>query len=353
MVGIETTSAHLLDGVRALEPGELLRIVGASGSGRTALLRRVAWSLGVLGSSLAWIEDVTSASSLDAELGAHASLRSVFVLVDDADALSDSSLAALANARAQGARLVTVGGASWSGPVLDFAVPALDEQAAIDLLRGAVPSLTQSLLKRVFEVSAGRPGELRRLVRIIASDAVASADDLERVLGSVDTRTAPPPDPLTRARFFLERGRYNDVKTALAMLTDDDRVETAIARARLRFGLGDAPGAAQLLRDLSQRGDATARERCSIALYLARTEIGLNGCQRALSLLEPLLSEPPPLCTEALSYRGLALSMLGKQDEAREALELALSQATESGAARLEAIALTSLGFVAQRCESQ
>ena len=50
-------------------------------------------------------------------------------------------------------------------------MPPLDEQAAIELLRGAVPSLTQSLLKRVFEVSGGRPGELRRLVRIIASDA--------------------------------------------------------------------------------------------------------------------------------------------------------------------------------------
>src|SRR6185369_17504729 len=84
VVGIETTSAHLLDRVRALEPGGHLRIVGAPGSGRTALLRRVAWSLGLLGSSLAWIEDVSSASSLNAELGAHSSLHGVLVLVDDA-----------------------------------------------------------------------------------------------------------------------------------------------------------------------------------------------------------------------------------------------------------------------------
>ena len=351
VVGVESTSAQLLDRVRALEPGAHLRIVGPSGSGRTALLRRVAWSLGVLGSSLAWVEDVSSLSSLNAELGAHASLRGVLVLVDDADALSDASLAALTDARAQGARLVTVGGASWSGPVVDFAVPPLDEQAAIELLRGAVPSLTQSLLKRVFEVSGGRPGELRRLVRIIASDALASEEDLERVLGSLDGCSVPPTDPLSRARYFLERGRYNDVRTSLDALIEDERIETVIVRARLRLGMGDASGAAKLLQDLSERGDATREEQRSIALYLARTEISLNGYQRALSLLGPLLAEPPPLCTEALAYRGLALSMLGKQQEAHEALELSLAQATESGAARLEAIALASLGLVAQRCD--
>ena len=351
VVGIETTSAQLLDRVRALEPGQHLRIVGASGSGRTALLRRVAWSLGVLGSSLAWIEDVSSASSLNAELAAHSSLHGVLVLVDDADALDAASLAALLAAREQGARLVTVGGDSWPSPVSDFTVPPLDEQPAIELLRSAVPSLTQSLLKRVFEVSEGRPGELRRLVRIIASDAVASADDLERVLGSTDARSVPPTDALSRARFFLERGRYNDVKAALESLGDDDRVEAGIARARLRLGLGDISGAANLLQALSERGDATDRERSYIALYLARTQIGLNDYQRALSLLEPLLDGPPQLSSEALSYRGLALSMLGKHDEAREALELSLSRATECGADRLEAIALTSLGFVAQRCD--
>ncbi|HET7540045.1 MAG TPA: protein kinase, partial [Polyangiaceae bacterium] len=351
VVGVETTSAELLDRVRALEPGAHLRIVGAPGSGRTTLLRRVAWSLGVLGSSLAWLEDVSSASSLNAELAAHASLHGVLVLVDDADQLADASLAALVDARAQGARLVTVGGARLPGPALDFEVPPLDEQAAIDLLRRAVPSLTQSLLKRVFEVSLGRPGELRRLVRVIASDAVASEEDLERVLGSVGARSVPPSDPLTRTRFFLERGRYNDVKAALELLSDDQRVETLIARARLQMGLGDASGAATLLQRASERADATEAERRASALYLARTQISLNDHQRALSLLEPLLGEPSPLSIEALSYKALALSMLGKHEAALELLQAALSQATESGVARVEAIVLTSQGYVAQRCE--
>ena len=351
VVGIDTTSALLLERVNALLPGQRLRIVGAPGSGRTALLRRVAWSLGVLGSALAWVEDVSSTSSLTAELAAHASLRGVLVLVDDADALGSDSLAALAEARAQGARLVTVGGGAMSAELLDFTVPPLDEHAAIDLLRRAVPSLTQSLLKRVFEVSGGRPGELRRLVRIIASDAVASADDFERVLGTVDVRSVLPPDPLERARYFLDRGRFNDAKTALDALADDTRAQTVMARARLLLGLGDAPGSRKLLLEIAESASPTEAERRSINLYLARAEIGVDGHQRALELLEPLLREPPPLCIEAHSYRGLALMMLGKQDEARAALDLALSQAIANGAPRLEALALASLGLVLQRSD--
>ena len=351
VVGIDVTSAQLLERVNALEPGQRLRIVGAPGSGRTALLRRVAWSLGVHGSPLAWIEDVASSSSLSAELAAHASLRGVLVLVDDADALSAESTLALAGARAQGARLVTVGGGAMSAAVLDFAVPPLDEHAAIDLLRRAVPSLTQTLLKRVFEVSGGRPGELRRLVRIIASDAVASAEDLERVLGSVDLRSVLPPDPLERARYFLERGRFNDAKTALDVLTSDSRVPVQIARARLMLGLGDAPGSRKILLELAEGSVATVEEQRLVSLYLARAEIGVDGHQRALALLEPLLMAPAPLSIEAHAYRGLALMMLGKQDEARLALEHALAEALVFGSPRLEAFALASLGLVLQRSD--
>ncbi|MEO8904352.1 MAG: sigma 54-interacting transcriptional regulator [Polyangiaceae bacterium] len=348
VTGIDATSAQLLERVNALLPGQRLRIVGAPGSGRTALLRRVAWSLGVLGSSLAWVEDVTSASSLRAELAAHPSLHGVFVLVDDADALTNESVAKLAEALAQGARLVTVGGGALGTEALDFVVPPLDEHAAIDLLRRAVPSLTASLLKRVFRVSGGRPGELRRLVRIIASQAVASEDDLERVLGSVDVRSVLPPDPLERALYFLDRGRFNDAKSALDVLSADERIPVVIARARLRLGLGDASGARALLSE-QRAADSSPDEGRAISLYLGRSEVGVGEYQRALHILEPLLREPPPTSTEALSYRGLALSMLGKHDEARAALELALSESLANHAPRLEALALASLGLVLQR----
>ncbi len=235
--------------------------------------------------------------------------------------------------------------------VLEFVVPPLDEHAAIDLLRRAVPSLTPSLLKRVFEVSAGRPGELRRLVRIIASDAVASADDLERVLGSVDVSSVLPPDPLERARYFLDHGRFNDAKTALDALTSDERIPVVIVRARLQLGLGDALAAHALLSAVPDSPNRDPAEQRAINLYLARSDIGVGEYQRALQILEPLLSEGGSVSTEALAYRGLALSMLGKHDEARTALELALAQALSHAAPRLEALALASLGLVLQRSD--
>ncbi|MES1174715.1 MAG: sigma 54-interacting transcriptional regulator [Myxococcales bacterium] len=350
VVGIDATSAQLLEGVRGLEAGQWLRVVGAPGSGRTALLRRVAWSLGVAGSALAWLEDVASSSSLKAELGAHSSLRGILVLVDDADGLGAESLALLEAARAQGARLVTVGG-SLAAPVVDFVVPPLDEQAAIELVRRAVPSLMPAFLQRVFEAAGGRPGELRRLVRIIAGDAVASADDLERVLGAVQVPTAMPEDPLQRAQYFLDRGRFIDAKAALDALVADARVPVLIARARLLLGMSDVSGSMRLLQEAAERSDKTDEDRLRITLYMARAEIGLDGHQRALALLEPLLAEPPPICTEALSFRGIALSMLGKSEEARAVLELAEAQAVEIGSPRLEALALASLGLVYQRAD--
>jgi serine/threonine-protein kinase PknK len=350
VVGIDATSAQLLERVRALEPGALLQLEGPPGSGRTALIRRVAWSLGVLGSPLAWIEDVTQGASLNAELAAYASLHGVWVLVDDADALNADNRAALSLARGAGARVVTVGGGS-EVDAQSFAVPPLDEHAAIDLLRRAVPSLTQNLLKRLFEVSGGRPGELRRLVRIIASDAVASSDDFERVVGSVNVQSVLPGDALERALYFLDRGRFNDAKTALDLLVGDPRIAVAVARARLLLGLGDAQGARHLLSDIAPRAEQNEAERAPVALYLARAEVGVGEYQRALALLEPLLGEASLLSSEALAYRGLALSMLGKHDEARAALDRSLAQATTQAAPRLEALALASLGLVLQRSD--
>ncbi|HEY4102235.1 MAG TPA: sigma 54-interacting transcriptional regulator [Polyangiaceae bacterium] len=351
VVGIEATSAQLLERVRALEPGGHLQIIGPPGSGRTALLRRVAWSLGVLGSPLAWIEDVAQGSSLQAELAAHSSLQGVWILVDDADALTDENLALLVKARAEGARLVMVGGAASGSDVQSFAVPALDEHAAIDLLRRAVPSLTQSLLKRIFEVSGGRPGELRRLVRIMATDAVASSDDFERVVGSVDVQSVLPSDALDRARYFLDRGRFNDAKTALALLAEDRRVAVAIARARLLLGLGDAQGAKNLLSEVAPHAEQNGAERDTVTLYLARAEVGVGEYQSALEMLEALARDTSALASEALAYQGLALSMLGKHEAARTALDRSLAQSIALATPRLEALALASLGLALQRSD--
>jgi hypothetical protein len=203
-------------------------------------LRRLAWSLGAGGEKLAWIDDPATPASLAAELDAHASLNGVVVLVDDADAIDAGGAERLEQARGAGARLVLVGGARFAEGAVEITVPPLDERAAVELVRRIVPSLTDKLLKRVVELGGGRPGELRRLVRLIATDAVASAEDIEQKLGASADRETVPSTPLDRAVYYLDRGRFNDAKAALDLLEGDDRVPVGVARARLELGFGEA-----------------------------------------------------------------------------------------------------------------
>jgi len=97
VVGIERTSAQLLAAVDALSASAALAIEGPTGSGRTTLLRRVAWSLGIEGDQLLWIDESLKddPAAIQAELRAHADGTGLTVLVDDADALDRRSVGAL------------------------------------------------------------------------------------------------------------------------------------------------------------------------------------------------------------------------------------------------------------------
>jgi serine/threonine-protein kinase PknK len=350
IVGIDATSAQLLEAVVALENGKALRIVGPPLSGRSALLRRLAWSLGAQGQALAYIDDAQTPLAVTAELEAHESLASVIVLVDAADALEPESVDALERARVAGARLVLVGGERWASNSRDIEVPPLDERAAIDLVRRAVPSLTDKLQKRVVAASGGYPGELRRLVRLIASDAVASPEDIERKLGATVERVSESRDPLERALRLLDRGRYTEAKATLAVLASDGRVAVSVARARLDIGLGEPARALAGLRVSSEMLEsATEAERQQHTLYLGRSLVGTGGYAEALALLEPLALAPPPIAAEALAYGGLALSQLGRHEEARARLVESEKVTGEVGSPRLEALVLLSLGLVLQR----
>jgi hypothetical protein len=173
----------------------------------------------------------------------------------------------------KGARLVTVGGARFEGARV-VSIPALSEPVCLELVRRAVPSLTAGLQKRLVQLADGRPGALRRLVRLIASEAVASAADFDRVVG-----TAPPSDvavpelPLERALYFLDRGRFIDASAALALVSTgelESSVPLGIAKARLELGLGEERNALARLERLSQRPQVSDTERRSIGTFRAR-----------------------------------------------------------------------------------
>jgi len=347
VVGIDVISSQILEAAHALDPGSVLRLSGLPGSGRTSLLRRLSWSLGVEGEPVILLDPDVAPSAVTNELSAYATPRGVFVLLDDADNFEPSAIEQIDRAREQGARLVLVGGARFGEASREIAVPALDVHAARDLIRRAVPSLGETLLARVIDVTGGRPGELRRLVRLIASEAVASTADMERVIGGVVREGSVPADPLERAVYYLDRGRFGDAQAALALLDGEDDVPRAIARARLELGLGDAASALTRLQPHWEKQPDSEE----IVLYLGRAHLVLGDGVRAQELLAPLSERATGLGAEALAYHGLALSVVGRHEEALAELARAQARAGEVGVARVESIVLAALGLALQRAD--
>ncbi len=352
--GIDGVSSQLLESAQLLGPGQVLRMDGPPGSGRSALVRRLAWWLGMLGKSVAWIDDATSTATVKGELSANTSLNDAFVLVDDADGLDDEALAAVQATLEKGARLVAVGGARFEAARV-FTIPALSEPVCLELVRRAVPSLTAGLQRRLVQLADGRPGALRRLVRLIASEAVASAADFDRVVGTAPLSDLSVPEaPLERALYFLDRGRFIDAAAALAVVPARE-LETAvplgIAKARLELGLGEERNALERLERLAQRSKLADVERRSVGLFRARARLGLGEYADALAELLPLSTEGDAIAIEALTYHGLGQSLVGNHDEARQEISQAIERARTQQQQRLEALAYASLGFVLQRAD--
>ncbi|HEY3234820.1 MAG TPA: sigma 54-interacting transcriptional regulator [Polyangiaceae bacterium] len=354
IVGIESTSLQLLELVRSLGPGQTLRMVGPAGSGRSALLRRLAWSLGIEGHPISWIDESLSGSpeAILAELGVNG--VELVVLVDNADVLDATCIRRLSELREEGARLVLVGGESMEPRGRVFEVPPLERHASVELLHRAVPSLTERSLDRVLEVTEGRPGELRQMVRMMSSEVVASPADIERMVGATGRAAELPEAPLDRAAYFLDRGRFNDAARALDAVraeNEPQRLALTIARARLELSLGEASTALGALRSvepiLSRVESPLVRHRWS--LYLGRALIGVGDLTQAMEVLASIAGEPGELGAEALAFQGLAMSFAGLHAEAESALETAVGRASEAGSARIEALALASLGLAAQR----
>ncbi|MBN2196687.1 MAG: sigma 54-interacting transcriptional regulator [Polyangiaceae bacterium] len=360
VVGIDATAGRLLDASCALPPGAILRVEGPVDSGRTVLVRRLAWSLGIEGRPLVWLDGAlaSSAEAIRVELGAYETRRGLLLLIDDANDLAGDAEAEVSRALAEGARAVVVGSLP-PGDGIPFGVPPLEPRAAADLIRRAVPSLTENLIDRAYELAGGRPGILRRLVRRIARSPVASEADIVRALaGSAHDMTSVTDalSPLGRARALIDRGRYSDARPLMDAVADHG-LAAEIERARLDLGLGNAAQACARLRAAEPLADAALRDQAVEArdeavrwrVFLARALIGVAEYRAAIDLVRDLVDDPTPLGVEALSYAGLAESYLGNHDAARRSLEGAVERAVELGFARTEAVALSSLGVALQR----
>jgi transcriptional regulator with GAF, ATPase, and Fis domain len=370
VVGVDGPSRALLHEVQSLAPGAAIAIEGPRGAGRTTLLRRLSWSLGVEGQAVATIgarsSGMAMAEAVELELAqavepelAQQGKAPAFVLVDDGDQLDARSKAALRVASAKGARLAVVGSRSVveelaSGACAVFDVPALGLDEAKDLLHRAVPSLPEGLQARLVERTGGRPGALRAAVRKLAGRAIVSEEDIDHALGPL---VAPASIDRGRALEMAERsltmGRLGEAAESLDMLGDPrgdaERVRIGLARARIAMGRGDTPGGVAELERVADAAATTSLRAWQTLRARAHMRAGqyADAAELARSVIDA--GSDDSLASDALSVRGVVLAFTGEDAEAREALEEALRVARVAGEPRLEAVALGSAAIVHQR----
>src|SRR5689334_12120767 len=198
VTGVQTCalpiSAQLLAQIEALREGGGIVVTGPHKSGRSTLLRRIAWSLGVE-RAVAWVEAGAVRSvkeALEIELaGIDADGRgagSAVVLIDDADRLAEDEIAELERVREDGAKLVFVTSAEQPslklpGPTFEiFPITPLDPEVAGDLVRRTIPSLSDAVVAHVVARAEGWPGRIRVIVTRLEGAPVVAPADVDRLL---------------------------------------------------------------------------------------------------------------------------------------------------------------------------
>jgi serine/threonine-protein kinase PknK len=381
VLGLEATARALLERVRALAPGGAIVLEGPRGSGRSTLARRLAWTLGVHGDTVAVIEapkgGMPIGSVIELELAQLAQQRSAaangaehapIVIVDDAEQIDEAGIALLRDASASGARLVMVAPRELAakfarGEQTAFVLPSLDVHAADDLVRRAVPSLPDALRAHLIARTGARPGPLRAAVRRLAGQAIVSKEEVDAALDGpprVSSANPPPPSQAGRARMLddveraLDMGRFDDAARQLegagTPRSDAERVRVGMARARVAIGRGDTTAALAALEAIEDAALRGAFRRAWQALR-ARACLRAGAYAEAATLAKEVIAggRDDALAAEALSVHGVALAFAGEDAEARALLDDAIRVARATGDLRVEAVALGSSAIAHQR----
>jgi transcriptional regulator with GAF, ATPase, and Fis domain len=369
VLGIDAASHELRSLVALVSPGDAIALDGPPKSGRSTLLRRLAWTLGVGGEAVALVDvpvDAEGTRVLTEEvLGA--AKRGGLLVVDDFTALPEAIKSELANASRAGAKIVAAASAAdlaplAAGKVTPHPVPTLDDTASRELVRRAIPSLGDALVASVVSRAAGSPGALRAMLAAVGTRAIVSASELDELLSKSKSNVASPAatkDDLSQSLArALETGRFDEAAQVLASLesalggtrTSADAVEVALASAKIAIARGDAQAAEKTLESVKKDAAKGPSARAWHAL-VARAKNRAGDFTAAAEIAKGVIDGggDDALAADALSVRGVALSYSGDDKEARVSLERAVAVAEALGDERAKAIALGSLAFAHQR----
>lgn len=377
IVGLDDVCAEFLAGVRALGAGGGLVLSGSTGSGRSTLLRRAAWSLGVSGAAVALID--AESGALDEALAivlADCKARDLVLMVDDAELRSPKELERLDKLRGKGARIVLTVASDADVSALPgatfalFQMPPLSTDVTMSLVARMIPSLSDALIDHIVARTGGVPGVLRAVVDKLEGTAVVSTDDVDRRL---DDMPIPPGVvvPVAEIERLLDRGRLDHAAEALKAYAADSSVAVALARAKLATGRGSPQEA---LRELARVEGALDRQDVAqtAAWHVhkaramlragdygeAETNANTALTQVGSALLGDLgpdgngadgSSEVAAMAADALAVCGLAQSLSARHDEAAGTLQRSVKVARSAGHERMLAVALGSLAFALQR----
>ena len=355
IVGIDSVFARLLARSLALSAGESLSIQGVVGSGKSVLLRKLAWSLGVAGEALFFADAdlLNDPKAFTAELSHAAETGVAFLLIDDAPRLSEPQRAELVKLGQGGARLVVVGTWTANRATDPLTVPPLARQAASELLRRAIPSITEVALDKILDVSQCRPLALRQWVSRIAEGTLTNVDEVMQLQMDASSLNYGDMKPtLELLQTTLDKGRFKEAARLLEELSRqyDGTARWAVANARLQLGLGEPQRALLVLQPYIDAGDIESTG-CAAEIWLcwSRANLGIGEYAAAVEASNRVNPDEPLLWAEALIQQGLGECYLGRVDLARDVITKALNKAEALENKRVAALAHAALGFVAQR----
>lgn len=355
--GISETVRSLQVLAQELQPGAAVVLHGPAESGRSTLLRELAWSMAAAGDEVVHISGEVTDKALAIYAEELAERPDARLLVDDFDLLPEPIQQRICTLSGEPSRMVLVTRSEAPRPFVEHgrvAIPTLHASVLETLVRGAIPSVSRTAVLAMLDHAEGRPGALRRLVARCAGKAMVGRDDVERAKFGDEKMNAERAEWPQRLASALYSGHFATARVALEALEASGEHEHVFARAlgevRVRIAQGDNEHAGQWL----ERAANAARgptEQAEVFLYRARLMLR-RGDYDAIGAVLVEAEARAEASSELRIVAALAQAMSRPTQENVAVLAEIYGHMPAEAGRREQAIAAVSLAIAEQRSGS-